>query len=157
MKNTIYLSIVLLLVACQTEKSNLIITFENASGLEVGNPVLLNDYQIGEVARISLTNDYKINAEIQLNDTIRLPKKSIFALGSKDLFTKAIFVTPGKSKLYLTNKDIILGQLVQGLEMDTIIDAIQNEINNTKPVKNQDSIISELHKLNIQLEGIKKK
>lgn len=157
MKNTIYLIIVLFLFSCNSENKNLIITFDNANGLIEGNPVVINDYQVGQVTKIKLSSDYKIIAEIELNDTIRLPKDSEFTIGSKDLFTKAIIVTPGKSKYYLLTSDKIIGQQAQSIKLDTIIDAITKEINNSKPVKNQDSIISELHQLNLQIEEIKKK
>ena len=157
MKNIFYIIIVLFLFSCNSENRTLIITFDNANGLIEGNPVVINDYQIGEVSKITLSSDYKINAEIELNDTIRIPKDSKFTIGSKDLFTKAIIVTPGKSRFYYSHLDKIIGQQAQSLKLDTIINVITKEINNSKPVKNQDSIISELHKMNVQIEEMKKK
>ena len=70
------------------------------------------------------------------------------------MFAKAIIVIPGKSKSYLMNKDRVKGQLAQSIQHDKVIDVFTDEINNSKPVKNQDSIISELHKSNVQLEEI---
>jgi ABC-type transporter Mla subunit MlaD len=157
MKYILYITLFSILFSCNTEKRTFVITFDNANGLVVGNPVVINDYQIGEVKKMSLSKDYKINAEIILSDTIRLPKDSKFTIGSKDLFTKAIIVTPGTSKYYLLPSDKIIGQQAQSLKLDTIINVITNEINNSKPAKNQDSIISELHKMNVQIEEIKKK
>lgn len=157
MKYTIYIALLSILFSCNSEKRTFVITFDNANGLVEGNPVLINDYQIGEVKKISLSEDYKINAEIILTDTIRLPKDSEFTITSRDLFTKAIMVTPGKSKYYLLHSDKIIGQRAQSMKLDTIINVITNEINNSKPVKNQDSIISELHEMNVQIEEIKKK
>ena len=52
------------------------------------------------------------------------------------------------------NKDRVKGQLAQSIQHDKVIDVFTDEINNSKPVKNQDSIISELHKSNVQLEEI---
>lgn len=157
MKNIFYIIIALFLFSCNSENKTLIITFDNANGLIEGNPVVINDYQIGEVSKIGLSADYKIKVEIELNDTIRLPKDSKFIIGSRDLFTKAIIVIPGKSKYYLSYTDKIIGQQPQGLKLDTIINIITKEIDNSKPVKNQDSIISELHKMNVQIEELKKK
>lgn len=157
MKKILYLLVLIILFACNSENRHLVITFENANGLIEGCPVIINDFQIGKVSKMGLTADYKIKAEIELNDTIKLPKDSKFTIGSKDLFTNAIIVTPGKSTYYLSYKDKIIGQQGKSLKLDTIINVIQNGINNSKPVKNQDSIISELHKLNVQIEEIKKK
>lgn len=157
MKYTIYIALLSILFSCNLEKKTFVITFDNANGLVEGNPVVLNDYQIGEVKKISLSEDYKINAEIILTDTIRLPKDSEFTIISRDFFSKAIIVTPGKSTNYLLHSDKIIGKQSQSIKLDTIINVITNEINNSKPVKNQDSIISELHKMNDQIEEIKRK
>ncbi len=157
MKIIIYIVIVLLFFSCNSKNKNLIITFDKANGLVEGNPVIINDYQIGQVSKIKLSSDYKIIAEIELNDIIRLPKDTEFTIGSKDFFTKAILVTPGKSKYYLSRSDKIIGQLHQSLKLDTIIDVITKEIGKTIPMKNQDSIIYEIHKLNLQIEEIKRK
>jgi ABC-type transporter Mla subunit MlaD len=157
MKNLFYLIIMHLLFSCKAENKTLIITFDHASGLIEGNSVVINDFQVGQVSKITLNSDYKINAEIEINDTIRLPKDSKFIIGSKDLFSKAIIVIPGKSKSFLMNKDRVKGQLAQSIQLDKVIDVFTDEINNSKPVKNQDSIISELHKINVQLEEINKK
>jgi ABC-type transporter Mla subunit MlaD len=116
------------LFSCNAEKETLIVTFEKANGLIEGNPVVINDYKIGEVSKITLSSDYKINAEIRLIDTIRIPKDSKFTIGAKDLFTKAIIVTPGKSKYYYSYSDKIIGQQAKRLELDTLIDVISNEL-----------------------------
>lgn len=126
------LLIVFFLFSCKSENRSFVITFENANGLIEGNPVVLNDFQIGEVTKVSLSSDYKILAELELKDTIRLPKDSKFTISSRDLFTKAIIVIPGKSKTYLTSSDKIIGQISPGLKLDTLINIITDEINNSK-------------------------
>ena len=152
MKNIFYLIIIFAITACGTDNSGLTITFENAEGLEKGTPVEINDYQIGVVDNISINTEYKIEAEISLTDTISIPDDSKFIIEASDFFTKIIKVYPGKSTTYLTDKDLILGQQAEGIKLDSIIDFISNEITNSQPVKNQDSIITELKILNKELE-----
>jgi ABC-type transporter Mla subunit MlaD len=157
MKYTIYIALLLILFSCNSEKRTFVITFDTANGLVEGNSVVLNDYKVGEVKKISLSEDYKINAEIELTEIIRLPKDSEFTIISRDFFTKAIMITPGKSNYYLLNLDKIIGKETKSLKLDTIINVLTNEINNSKPIKNQDSIISKLNKMKVEIDEIKKK
>ncbi len=157
MKSSLYITIILILFSCKSENKTLLITFDNAGGLVEGNPVVINDFQIGNVKKISLSSDYKINAEIILTDTIRLPRDSKFTIGSRDLFSKAIIVYPGKSNYYLTSTDKIIGQQAESLKLDTLINFISNKIKNSKPVRNQDSIIIKLNELNKELKEINEK
>lgn len=154
MKYPIYITLLALLFSCSSDKNTLLITFENANSLSKGNPVIINDLQIGEVKSISLSKDYKINVEISLNDSIRLPKDSKFTIASRDLFTKAIFVVPGTSKTHLRSTDKITGQPTESIKLDTLLNIITEEINNSKPVRNQDSIISQLNTLNKELKKL---
>ena len=62
MNKLFYLIITMFLFSCNAEKETLIVTFEKANGLIEGNPVVINDYKIGEVSKIILSSDYKINA-----------------------------------------------------------------------------------------------
>ncbi len=157
MKYAIYITLLLILFSCNSEKKTFVITFDNANGLVKGNPVVINDYQIGEVKKVSLSKDYKINAEIVLSDTVSLPKDTKFTIASRDLFTKAIIVTPGRSKTYLTSSDVIIGQQAESIKLDTLFNIITNEINNSKPVRNQDSIIFELNTMNKELKELNEK
>ena len=126
MKNLISLLLISLLVSCNSENKTLTITFQHTNGLVEGNPVLINGFQVGEVTKIALDPSYKIAAEIKLNDTVRLPKDSKFSIGTKDLFTKAILITPGKSNEYLTEKDKIKGHDEQELQLDSNLDKLLN-------------------------------
>lgn len=157
MKHILYIALLFILFSCNSEKNTYVITFETAGGLVEGSPVVINDYQIGEIKKISLSKEYKINAEIVLNDTIRLPKDSKFTTGSRDLFTKAIIVVPGTSKTYLSSSDVIIGEHIESMSIDTLFNIITNEINNLKLVRNQDSIISELNELNKELKELNEK
>jgi ABC-type transporter Mla subunit MlaD len=153
MKNILNLLLVFLLFSCESEENSLLIVFENANGLKEGNPVLIRGIQIGKVSKISLNKQYKINVEIILNDTIQLPKDSKFTIGSKDLFTRAILVLPGKMKSYLSSSDIIIGRKEQNTEFEHQLELVTNKLNNSKLVRNQDSIIVELRKINWEIES----
>lgn len=129
MNNIFFLIVTLLLFSCNSENRKLIITFDNANGLSEGNPVTINDFKIGHVSKISLNAKYKINAEIELNDTIRLPKDSKFMIGSNDLLTKAIIVTPGKSKHYLSLHDKIIGSKQKEIGLEKLMQLINDKTN----------------------------
>ena len=135
--------------------STFYITFDNAQGIEKGDAVIINDYQIGEVTNISINNnDFSIFVEIVLNDTIHIPKDSKFSIVSRDFFSKAIEIIPGTSNSYLSSTDKIIGERSERMNMDTLLHLISKEIDNSKPVKNQDSIVKQLNELNTELKEL---
>jgi ABC-type transporter Mla subunit MlaD len=154
MKNILILLLVFLLFSCGSKDNSLLIVFKNTNGLKEGNPVLIKGIEIGKVSKISLNKQYKINVEIILNDTIQFPKDSKFTIGSKDLFTRAILVSPGKMKSYLSSSDIIIGLKEQNTEFEHQLEIVTNKLNNSKFVRNQNSIIAELRKINWKIESV---
>ena len=135
MKLLIVFPILFLLFACSTNDT-LFVTFDHSNGIVVGNPVLLKEIQIGEVKSIKLNKNYNVDIELKLNDDIQLPNDSKFFIGAKDMFTAALIVEPGSSKVYFTKTD---------------------QINNSKPVRNQDSIVTNLKEINQELKVINEK
>lgn len=127
----------LVLVSCNSENETLVITFEEATGITAGQPVLIKGFQIGEVTKISLSRDYKIDVEIFLNDTIHLPNDSKFTLESVDIFNKAIIVKPGKSKTFYKPSDKIIGTKQEPIQVsDSIVTKIEEEILRSLDKKN---------------------
>jgi ABC-type transporter Mla subunit MlaD len=157
MKKSLFFAILSLLFSCSSNNNQFTIKFDNAQGLAEGDKVYLNDLKIGKVTKITLDSDFKILVEIDLNDTIKIPKDSKFTIGSSDLFSKSIIVTPGKSRKMIGFNDLVKGQLEQEIIVDTLFEIVSEEINNLKSVKNQERIISEIEKLNKKLDSIWKK
>lgn len=157
MKSKFLLVVLIILSSCSSHNNQFIIKFDNAQGLAEGDQVYLNDVKIGKVTKIKLDSEYKILVEVELNDTVKIPKDSKFTISSRDHFSKSIVVTPGKSTKTLSNNDKIEGQLEQNIQVDTLLEFVTKEINNLKAVKNQERIISELEKINKKLDTIKNK
>lgn len=99
----------LVFASCQREEKSVYIEFEHSEGLKTKNDVLLNGVSVGTVLDISISKDYTVIATVRLSDSVDFPKDSGFEIQSQDLFTKMIFVTPGKSKSFLKNGDTIQG------------------------------------------------
>lgn len=157
MKNLLFLTILLLLVSCSAEDRTLFVTFENADGLGVGDPVIVNNFRIGNVEDVTINEQFKIVAEILLNKPTKLPVDSKFIIGSRDIFSNAIFIEPGKSNRYLTYKDKINGSYEAYNPVDSLMDFIHEQIDMSTPVRNQDTIKNELKELNDQLKDQTKK
>lgn len=154
MKKSLFYAILTLLFSCSSPNNQFTIKFDNTQGLAEGDKVYLNDLKIGKVTKIKLDSDFKILVEVDLNDTIKIPKDSKFTIGSSDLFSKSIIVTPGKSRKMIGFNDLVKGQLEQEIKVDTLFEIVSEEINNLKSVKNQGRIISEIEKLNKKLDSI---
>lgn len=154
MKKSLFFAILSLLFSCSSHNNQFTIKFDNVQGLAEGDKVYLNDLKIGKVTKITLDSDFKILVEIDLNDTIKIPKDSKFTIGSSDLFSKSIIVTPGKSRKMIGFNDLVKGQFEQEIKVDTLFEIVSDEINNLKSVKNQERIISEIEKLNKKLDSI---
>lgn len=99
----------LVFASCQREEKSVFIEFDHSEGLKTKNDVLLNGVSVGTVLDISISKDYTVIATVRLSDSVDFPKDSGFEIQSQDLFTKMIFVTPGKSKSFLKNGDTIQG------------------------------------------------
>ena len=93
--------------------------YDNAAGLQVSNPVILNGYKIGIVKGVRLNDDGsgKILVEVLLRDAnLRIPKDTKLEIYDADLFGgKAIQLILGSSSELAENKDTLATSLSLGL------------------------------------------
>lgn len=151
-----HLLFILILFSCNSPNKNLVIAFDNSSGIVEGDPVVLNNQTIGEVTKVSLDEHYKVLVSIYLKEIDRLPKDSEFTIGAKDLLIRAIVVTPGKSKDWLTSSDQIIGIPPLKEQIDTMGTDFFEQFFESKTSENQDTIRKELKELKQELRDIKK-
>lgn len=110
MRSIAFLGVLLLLFAsCQQEEKIVFIQFDDSEGIHKGHPVLLNGVSVGTVLDMAITKNYKVIASVHLSDSIDFPKDSQFEIQRQDLFTKAIYMTLGKSDVFIKNGDTIQG------------------------------------------------
>jgi ABC-type transporter Mla subunit MlaD len=159
MKNNILTIIVsiLLLASCNSESKQYVLITDNSNGVKKGNPVILKEQEVGKVVNVTLGTNLKVYSTIELEQDLNLPKDSKFVFTGIDLFTKGIEIKPGKSDIYLKYGDTIFGELTKGIPLDSVITTITDVVDNSKPVKNQDSLIKELQKLNEEIERLNEK
>ncbi|WP_341905831.1 MCE family protein [Fluviicola taffensis] len=151
-----YLLFLFILFSCSSPNKELTITFENASGIVEGDPVVLNNQPIGKVTKVSLDEHYKVLVHIYLNKIDHLPQDSKFTIGAKDLLVRAIVVTPGKSKNRLTSSDRIIGIPPAKNQIDSSGTDFFEQFFESKPSENQDTILKELKELKQELRDLKK-
>lgn len=150
-----YLYIVLLfLTSCSNNENKLVVVFDEASSISEGNRVFLKGQEIGVIKNVGLNSKYEVCATVNLIDDIKLPKDSKFRITNFSLFENGIEVVLGISKQMLSNNDSVRGTFGETLNFEDVLDDVTKAIDNSKPVKNQDSLITELHKLNEELEKL---
>jgi ABC-type transporter Mla subunit MlaD len=149
-------SLLILLSSCSEDPNReLIISFESASGLEVGDDVILKEYTIGEVTKIELNDEYKTAVHIHLEKVKRLPRDSKFLIGAGSIFSNAVYVIPGKSKSYLTTSDKIIGSEEKDLQMHTLIDKFIDKL--PEPAHKEDTVIKELRDIKKEIQEVNEK
>jgi len=157
MKYAFFITALLILAGCGADpQRDLVITFDEIRGLEEGDYVIMRKQDIGEVTAIEFSDDYQMNVHIHLDKVSRLPKDSKFIIGQGSLFSDALYVVPGKSKAYLSNKDRIRGKAVKqidwGKEFDELIDESVK-----KPAQTQDSVLDELRGIKEEIHEVNEK
>ena len=116
MRAFIFLGLLLLLFgSCTPEKKVIYIKFEHSQGLHAKHQLILKGVKVGEVINVDLTSDYKVVASVRILDSVKLPNDSQFTIGNTDLFTKAIIVEEGKSKVFLQRGDTVQGAITVDL------------------------------------------
>lgn len=118
----------------------------------------MNGLQIGLIKTISLDNDYKIIAEIIINKGVTIPKDTEFKIVNEDILgTKAIELTPGKSTEIIKNRDTVYGINETELSVESLTIRIMELIEKIKGTERTDSLITEIKRLNDNLERLKMK
>jgi phospholipid/cholesterol/gamma-HCH transport system substrate-binding protein len=93
--------------------------YNNASGINVSDPVLINGYQIGTVINVSIMNDGSGNilVEYSINEDFDIPKNSIAQIESSDLLgSKAIVIKLGYSNSYISSGDTLTAAIQLSLQ-----------------------------------------
>lgn len=90
--------------------------YDRVDGLAVSRPVLINGYQIGRVAKLTLLPNGQIVAEFKVNPKISIPKNTIANLESSDLLgNKAIVFQLGESEQYAKDGDTLNSNIQKNL------------------------------------------
>lgn len=134
MRTFFFFGLLTLFASCKPENIVIYIKFEHSQGLHAKHELILKGVSVGEVTKVELTSDYKVLASVRLSDSVKLPKDSQFTISNKDLFTKAIVVEEGKSKMMLQNTDTIQGVIT----IDTV-----NQVSCGDDARNIRDIINE--------------
>ncbi|MNU90577.1 hypothetical protein D3C71_804480 [compost metagenome] len=149
------LKFALLLTLCSScsSKNRLHVVLKNGFGVDVGDPVELNNLKIGSIEEIHFTKDYKICLTIGIDDeTIRIPADSKFYF-----LINALEIEAGKSSRFLREKDTVYAVPETNYPINKVLDEVSEFIDNSKPVRNQDSIINELNELNAEMQKLNEK
>ncbi|MXV52438.1 MCE family protein [Pedobacter sp. HMF7647] len=110
------LAIVLLIIGYSFLKGNDVFSsedvyyakYERVDGLAVSKPVLVNGFQIGRVAALTLQPNGEVLAQFKINPRYEIPVNTIARLESTDLLGgKAIIFDLGTSMKYATDGDTL--------------------------------------------------
>jgi len=104
-----------LTVSCNDHKRTIHLRFKNGFALHDCDSVLLNGVTIGSRISTGLSKDYASILTIEIDEQYHLPIDSRFQVYQRDILSRALLVTPGKSKQMI--KD---GDTLQGLDFATI-------------------------------------
>lgn len=146
-----------LLTSCSQNGESLILKFESVDGLGAEAEVVTNGFKIGQVRQLTLGSDQSVLVEIELNPDIEIPKDSKFVLSNADLLgTKEIDVEFGQSNFFFANNDTAFATSEPSL-FDGEVKMIQLKdlLETVTGQKKRDSILTELKRLNANLEELK--
>ncbi len=91
-----------------TSENDFYAVYDKVDGLNVSKPVLVNGYQIGRVAALTLQPNGKILANFKIDPKYEIPKNTIAKLESTDLLgSKAVVFDLGNSKIYAADGDTL--------------------------------------------------
>ncbi len=140
--------------------------FENIGGLNVGSPVTLKGYKIGQVKDVKFSDIYasKIIITFDVAKNIKIPKGSVLQIYNSDLMgTKGVRIVPAKNTTFHTPGDTLksstdlgmLDQLAQQMKPISLkTEALINSIDSA--VKSLNSILSTNQEaINASLTNIK--
>jgi phospholipid/cholesterol/gamma-HCH transport system substrate-binding protein len=90
--------------------------YDNVGGLQVSKPVLVNGFQIGRVAQLTLLPNGQILVQFRIRPQYNIPKNTIARLESTDLLgSKAIAFDLGNSKEYVKDGDTLNANVQKNL------------------------------------------
>lgn len=91
-----------------TREKDFYAIYDKVDGLNVSKPVLVNGFQIGRVAALTLRSDGKILANFKINPQYEVPKNTVARLESTDLLgSKAVVFEFGNSTILAKSGDTL--------------------------------------------------
>ncbi len=116
--------------------------YERVDGLTVSKPILVNGFQIGRVAALTLLPDGKILAKFKVSPKYEIPSNTIARLESTDLLGgKAIVFDLGTSKKYAEDGDTLNANVEKNLMEQ--VEPVQKKAE--KIISRMDSILTSLN------------
>ncbi|MFD1631864.1 MlaD family protein [Pseudopedobacter beijingensis] len=99
-----------------TNENDYYAIYDKVDGLAVSKPVLVNGYQIGRVAALTLQPNGKILANFKINPKYEIPKNTIARLESTDLLgSKAVIFDLGSSTSFASDGDTLNANIQVGI------------------------------------------
>ncbi|UKT65737.1 MlaD family protein [Pedobacter mucosus] len=156
-----------------SSETSLFARYDRVDGLSVSKPVLINGYQIGRVAKLTLEPGGTILATLSINSKYDIPENSIARLEGTDLLgSKAIIMELGNSKKMAEDGFTLNANVEKGLmeqvqpvqkkaeliigKMDSILSSV-NSILNPSFQKNVDKSFNSIAGTLASLENTSKK
>lgn len=93
-----------------------VVKYPYINGIKVGNPIIINGYNIGRVREIDLQQDGTLDLTYGITADLEIPSDSKFIIKSLDLLgAKGVELLLGSSKTYAQEGDTLAGTLEQSL------------------------------------------
>lgn len=103
------------ITSCDNHKQTIHLRFKDGFQLSNCDSVILNGITIGAKTNVQLDKQFAPIVTIEIDENYQLPIDSRFQLYQRDILSRALLITPGKSKKLI--KD---GDTLQGLEFAAI-------------------------------------
>ncbi len=95
--------------SCDDGKTTFQVRFEDGFQLDGSQYVMLNGEMVGTIGDLTLDKNYKALVSVTIDAPYQIPVDSRFQLSSRDILTKMIVITPGKSHRYIKEGAIVDG------------------------------------------------
>ncbi|MBW1296311.1 MlaD family protein [Aquimarina litoralis] len=150
--------ILLFLISCSSNGTQIILNADNVEGITTETNITLNGFEIGKIKDMKLTLNGTIDIWCILNADTNIPNDSEFRIENLGFLSgKEIIIEPGKSQDRLKNGDFMKLTKTKSTPLgDSLSIKIHNFIKNFTSRQKQDSILIELRRLNENLEKLKK-
>lgn len=104
-----------------SHKYELYAVYPKIDGLIEANPLLVNGFKVGQINKISLTQDkngnYAVLVKFLLTEDVKIPKHSIAKAVSSDLLgSKAVEIIYSDSQEYVQSGDTLIAESEEGLK-----------------------------------------
>jgi phospholipid/cholesterol/gamma-HCH transport system substrate-binding protein len=122
-----------LLAACSGGGTTISATFDDVGDLQPRGSVQVADVRVGQIDKISLTNDFKARVKLSLNPGVKVPRASSALLRTTSLLGEKFIElrpdNPGNQPPYFHNGDVIPGsKSSQAPELEFIAEQAVNAL-----------------------------